>query len=253
MKRSLIKIIIILGTAGAVVALACAIVSVFYDQAVWVRKGAVYHIQSSEKVVALTFDDGPSPVWTPLILDELKRADIKATFFMLGKHVAEYPDIAKRVAQEGHDIENHSYTHHGLLNYKMDQLEKEIKDCEEIIRKITGRTTKYFRPPKAWATLKEKKKIRAMGYETILWSLNSKDWVTFHDKHIRGYILHHIRPGDIILFHDSGGVFTTEGGDRRQTVKTIFRLAEQLKEKGYKFVTVSELLTKYAKQNNAGK
>ena len=247
MKIKIKKLIIILAIAFALIALACVLFTVFYDQAVLVRKDTIYHPKVSEKVVALTFDDGPSPVWTPKILDELKKAGIKATFFMLGKHVEQFPDIARRVAQEGHEIENHSYTHHGLLNYKMNELEKEIKDTEAIIKKTTGRTTKYFRPPKAWATEKEKEKIEEMGYETVLWSLNSKDWVKFHDKQIRRYILWHIQPGDIILFHDSGGVWATEGGNRKQTVKTIFRLAEQLREKGYKFVTVSELLNKYAK------
>lgn len=216
--------------------------TVFFDQAVIVRKGTVYRLHTDEKVVALTFDDGPSSAWTPKILDELKRAKIKATFFMLGEHVARYPEIARRVAQEGHEIENHSYTHHVLIYYKMDELEREIKDAQDIIRKVTGQTTKFFRPPKAWLTGREKKEIQRLGYKTVLWTLNSKDWVTFHAKQIRGYILRYIQPGDIILFHDSGGVFTTEGGDRKQTVKTIFRLAEQLKERGYRFVTINELL-----------
>jgi peptidoglycan/xylan/chitin deacetylase (PgdA/CDA1 family) len=218
------------------------IFTVFFDQAVLVRKGTVYRVAAPEKLIALTFDDGPSAVWTPRILDELKRADVKATFFMLGKHVAEFPDIARRVAKEGHEIENHGYSHRVLVYYQADELEKDIREAEKIIREATGKTTKYFRPPKAWLTAAEKQKIRQMGYEVVLWSLNSKDWVTFHDKHIRRYILHHIRPGDIILFHDSGGAFTTEGGSRRQTVRTIFRLAEQLREMGYRFVTVEELL-----------
>jgi peptidoglycan/xylan/chitin deacetylase (PgdA/CDA1 family) len=220
--------------------------TVFFDQAVLVRKGTVYRVPVSEKLVALTFDDGPSPVWTMRILDELKKADVKATFFMLGKHVAEYPLAAQRVAGEGHEIENHGYSHRVLLYYKAKELEDDIRQAEETIKEVTGKTTKYFRPPKAWITGEEKNKLQEMGYQVVLWSLNSKDWVTFHDKHIRRYILHHIRPGDIILFHDSGGVFTTEGGSRRQTVRTIFRLVEQLKEKGYKFVTVDELLQKYA-------
>jgi peptidoglycan/xylan/chitin deacetylase (PgdA/CDA1 family) len=83
-----------------------------------------------------------------------------------------------------------------------------------------------------------------MGYKVILWSLNSKDWVTFDDKYIIRYLVKRTRPGDIILFHDSGGAFSIEGGDRHETVLTIPRLVEKLKEKGYKFVTVSELLAK---------
>jgi peptidoglycan/xylan/chitin deacetylase (PgdA/CDA1 family) len=215
---------------------------VFFDEAVLVRKGTIFHYPHNDKVVALTFDDGPSPIWTPKILDELKKANIKATFFMLGEHVAKYPEVARRVAEEGHEIGNHTYDHHVLLYYKLEELEKEIKDAERIIQKVTGKTTRYFRPPKAWLTAQEKKKISELGYKVILWSLNSKDWVTFDDKYIVKYIVRHIKPGDIILFHDSGGVFSTEGGDRHETVKTIPRLVEALTKKGYRFVTISELL-----------
>jgi peptidoglycan/xylan/chitin deacetylase (PgdA/CDA1 family) len=224
------------------VALALALFTVFFDQAVLVRHGTVYHENVTEKVVALTFDDGPSPQWTPLILDELKKADVKATFFMLGEHVKEYPEIARRVAAEGHDIGNHTYSHHVLVYYKMDELEKEIKEAEEVIFRVTGKMTTFFRPPKAWLTTQEKQKIKELGYQVVLWSLNSKDWVTFDDKYIVRYLLYHIRPGDIILFHDSGGVFSVEGGNRKETVLAIRRLIERLKERGYRFATVTELL-----------
>jgi peptidoglycan/xylan/chitin deacetylase (PgdA/CDA1 family) len=224
------------------VSLAIASFCVFFDEAELVRKKSVFRVNRTEKVVALTFDDGPSPVWTPKILDELRKADIKATFFMLGEHVAKYPEIARRVAQEGHEIGNHTYDHHVLLYYTLEELEKEIKDTERIIQKATGKTTIYFRPPKAWLTLQEKKKIEELGYRVILWSLNSKDWVTFDDKYIVKYLAGHIHPGDIILFHDSGGVFSAEGGDRHETVRTIPQLVDKLHRMGYKLVTISELL-----------
>ncbi len=226
----------------AVVALGIALFTIFFDEAVMVRKGTVYREPTTRKIVALTFDDGPSPLWTPRILDALKKAGVKATFFMLGDHVQKYPDVARRVAEEGHEIGNHTYDHHVLIYYKMDELEKELKDAEKIIKDTTGKTTQYFRPPKAWLTPQEKEKIKAMGYKIILWSLNSKDWVTFDDKYIIGYILRRIQPGDIILFHDSGGVFSTEGGSRKETVLTIPRLVEKLREKGYECVTITELL-----------
>jgi peptidoglycan/xylan/chitin deacetylase (PgdA/CDA1 family) len=89
---------------------------------------------------------------------------------------------------------------------------------------------------------REKDKINQMGYKIVLWSLNSKDWVTFDDKYIVNYLERRIQPGDIILFHDSGGVFGTEGGNREETVKTIGLLAERLRKQGYEFVTVSQLL-----------
>lgn len=237
LKRSLVYLSIV----GALFLL-FLLVSFFFDEAVLVRKGTLYRVRVPDKVVALTFDDGPSPVWTPQILDELKKANVKATFFMLGNHVEKYPQVARRAAQEGHEIENHTYDHHVLLYYKTEEIEKEIRDAEKAIKNTTGRTTRYFRPPKAWLMEKEKKKIGEMGYKIVLWSLNSKDWVTFDDKYMVKYILRRVQPGDIILFHDSGGAFATEGGNREETVKTIPRLVEKLREKGYRFVTVSELL-----------
>ena len=220
-------------------ALAVAVFTIFFDQAVLVRKGTLFDVAScNKKVVALTFDDGPSPVWTPQILDELKKTDTKATFFMLGEHVEKYPEVARRAAAEGHEIGNHTYSHHVLFYYKQEELEKEIRKAEAAIRNVVGQTTKYFRPPKAWLTDDEKKKISEMGYKVVLWSLNSKDWVTFDDK----YIMRNVRPGDIILFHDSGGAFAAEGGDRRETVLAVSRLIEKLKERGYQCVTITELL-----------
>ena len=235
------KIILSLSLLCLVV-LAGAAFCIFLDEAVMLRKGTIYRVNSSDKLVALTFDDGPSPVWTPKILDELKTAGIKATFFMLGDHVEKYPDVARRVVNEGHEIGNHTYDHHVLIYYTMQELEDELEHADRIIKEVTGVTARYFRPPKAWLTREEKIKIRDMGYKVILWSLNSKDWVTFHDKQITSYILRHIQPGDIILFHDSGGAFGTEGGDRAQTVKAISRLVKKLKERGYKFVTITQLL-----------
>jgi peptidoglycan-N-acetylglucosamine deacetylase len=215
---------------------------IFFDEAVLVRKNTIFNFVHRDKVVAVTFDDGPSPVWTPKILDELKKAHIKATFFMLGEHVASYPDIARRVAEEGHEIGNHTYDHHVLLYYKPGELEKELQDTERIIQKVTGQSARYFRPPKAWLTPQEKKQIEALGYKIVLWSLNSKDWVTFDDKYIVKYIVLNVRPGDILLFHDSGGVFGAEGGDRHETVKTISLLTDALAKRGYRFVTLTELL-----------
>ena len=246
-----IKKKILLGFAAlSIVLFICLVVIVFFDQAVLVRKGTLYRLNVGDKVVALTFDDGPSREWTPKILDELKKAGVKATFFMIGKHVAQYPGIVKRVAAEGHEIGNHSYDHHVIIYYKTDELEKEIRITEKLIKDLTGQTTRYFRPPKAWINNQEKKKIKEMGYEVVLWSLNSKDWVNFDEKYIVRYLLHYVRSGDIILFHDAGGFFGTEGGNRNETVKTIPKLIEKLKNKGYRFVTISELLKLY-RNNNA--
>ncbi|GFH99237.1 peptidoglycan-N-acetylglucosamine deacetylase [Bacteroidaceae bacterium] len=215
---------------------------VFFDQAILTRRGTIYRVKTDKKRVVLTFDDGPSPDWTPKILDELKKANIKALFFMVGYHVQKYPEIAKRVADEGHTIGNHGYAHSVMLYYTPAEIEEEIKYTEHVIRGITGVTTKYFRPPKAWLRKKIKQKVKSMGYETVLWSLNSKDWVSFNHKLIVKYISKNIKNGDILLFHDSGHVTSTEGGNRTQTVKSISLLARTLREKGFEFVTIEELI-----------
>ena len=224
------------------ISVSAAAMFVFFDQAIIVRKDTIFKVNTAEKAVAITFDDGPSSQWTPKILDELKKARVKATFFMIGKHVEQYPEIARRVAAEGHEIENHSYDHHGIFFYSPEELDNNIRYTERIIRDITGVTTVYFRPPKAWINDAEKQQVKSMGYQVVLWTLNSKDWVTFDDKYIIKHILRHIQPGDIILFHDSGGVFDTQNGNRNETVKTLPRLFEELKSRGYRCVTISELL-----------
>lgn len=219
-----------------------AVFVIFFDQAVLVRRRTVWRAAVTEQAVAITFDDGPSPVWTPRVLDELKDLGVRATFFMVGKHVEKYPDIARRVAQEGHEIGNHSFDHGVLLYYTRPELEHEIKDTEEVIRRATGKTTRYFRPPKAWILGWEKQKIKELGYRVVLWSLNSKDWVNFDDKYIIRYLLRRLHPGGIILFHDSGGAFDIEGGDRDETILAVRRFVERARERGYRFVTITELL-----------
>lgn len=215
---------------------------VFFDQAILMRRGTIYRVKTDKKQVALTFDDGPSPDWTPKILDELKKSKLTATFFLVGCHVQKYPDIARRIVAEGHMIGNHGYAHTVMFYYTPEEIEQEIKYTEKIIFDITGVKTKIFRPPKAWLRKKIKDRIKSMGYNIVLWSLNSKDWVPFNHKYMTSYITRKIRNGDIFLFHDSGNVFNREGGDRSQTVKTISLLSRQLLAKGYEFVSIERLI-----------
>jgi peptidoglycan/xylan/chitin deacetylase (PgdA/CDA1 family) len=245
------KIVVTCAGSLAAILFFYAFFTVFFDQAVFVRKNTFYLADVREKVVALTFDDGPSPVWTPKILDKLKESGVKATFFMLGEHIAKYPEIARRVVAEGHDIGNHTYSHTVLIFSDCKHLKEEIDEGQRIIQEVTGQTTRLFRPPKAWLWESEKALIKSLGYDIILWTLNSKDWVTFDDQYIVKYLIKNIRPGDIILFHDSGGVFSTEGGDRHETVLAIPTVIRKLRERGYRFVTVSELIQMHKRQGGS--
>jgi peptidoglycan-N-acetylglucosamine deacetylase len=237
--KKIIIFSIILSVLGGLFAVFFAF---FFDHAVLIRQNTFYRARVPEKAAALTFDDGPSPIWTPPILDALKNSGVKATFFMLGKHVEQYPDIARRVAREGHDIGIHSYHHNNFIFYDKHEVQEDINRTRQIIKDATGKSTTLFRPPKAWLSKREKKKIKEIGYTVVLWSLNSKDWVNFDDKYMIRYIVKNIHPGAIILFHDSGGFFKAEDGNRIETVNTISGLIEKLRGRGYRFVTVSELL-----------
>lgn len=213
----------------AVILLVFAGVSVFFDQAVFLRRGTFYHGDVSDKVVALTFDDGPSSEWTPKILDALKGSGVKATFFMIGKHVVRYPQIARRIVDEGHEVGIHTFHYPNLLFSSLPELKKELAEGQKAINDITGVKTYLFRPPKAWLTSKEKQYINDLGFFSVLWALNSKDWVTFDDKYIVKFLIKNILPGDIVLFHDADGVFGIEKGDRDETLRTIPILLVSLK------------------------
>jgi peptidoglycan/xylan/chitin deacetylase (PgdA/CDA1 family) len=215
--------------------------SIFFDQAILNRAETIYKFPTKDKKIALTFDDGPSLKWTPLILDILKKENVKATFFMIGHHVQKYPQVARRVAEEGHTIGNHGYAHSVILYYTPAEIEEEIKYTEHVIREITGKTTRLYRPPKSWIKKDIKHKIKNLGYDIILWSLNSKDWVGFPSQSLVNFISKRVKAGDIILFHDSGNIVGTEGGDRTQTVKAVQALIQTLKSRDFVFVPLEEL------------
>lgn len=238
----MLAIITLLFVALVVCVLFCA----FFDQAIFNRAQTIYRFSSRNKKIALTFDDGPSPIWTPQILDVLKKENVKATFFMIGHHVQKYPEVARRVADEGHSVGNHGYAHSVILYYTPAEIEEEVKYTEHVIREVTLKTTRIYRPPKSWIKKDIKDKIKSLGYDIILWSVNSKDWVGFPASFIVNSIMRKIKGGDILLFHDSGNIFGTEGGNRQQTIKAVETIIKTLKQQGFSFVSLDELEGVYA-------
>lgn len=210
----------------------------FVDVGRWTRKKTIYFSEKPGKCVVLTFDDGPSPQWTPMILDVLRKRGIRAVFFMLGKHVKKYPETALQVAREGHEIGSHGYSHRLLWGLTRKEIESEIRSTEEEIFKATGAIPRFFRPAKGWISSFHKAQIKKLGYEIALWSVHSKDWMYFGAEALARSVAARVRPGDIILFHDSGNIFGTEGASRLNTVKAVERLCDKLKTDGYRFVTL---------------
>ncbi|OQM44742.1 hypothetical protein B6A27_14870 [Anoxybacillus sp. UARK-01] len=180
------------------------------------------------KRVALTFDDGPHPQNTLKILNLLKKYEAKATFFMLGSRVDFYPDIAKKIAEEGNELGNHTWDHKDLTTLNSAEIRKEIRDTNEMIKKTTGREPTVFRPP--YGAINDQVK-RMVGMPVVLWTVDTLDWQS-HDPHAMLQIVKkNVKDGSIILMHDI----------HESTAEAVEPVLKYLKDEGYTFVTVSEL------------
>lgn len=183
--------------------------------------------------IAMTFDDGPSPILTPKLLDMLKARGIKATFFLIGTNAAAHPDIVKRIYAEGHEVANHSWSHPPLNKCSSEKFQHELNATNEAIQAATGFHPTLIRPPYGATnanldrTMNEK-----YGMKVILWSVDPMDWKYRNSERVANYILTHAKAGDIILSHD---IHAT-------TVSAMPKVFDGLLAKGFKFVTVSELI-----------
>lgn len=202
------------------------------NEEVFIKNGS-----RSEKYLALTFDDGPHPKETDEVLDILKKYNIKATFFIAGKHANWYSEPLIRASKEGHEIGNHTFNHPDISNLSNDQLENEILKCEDILLEKTGKKPTLFRPPYGSYKQNELGKIaNKLGYKVVLWTtVDAKDWKNPGAQSIANTIVNNAKNGDIILLHD----YATEN-----TVEALDILIPQMQSKGYKFVTVSEMFEK---------
>jgi peptidoglycan/xylan/chitin deacetylase (PgdA/CDA1 family) len=192
--------------------------------------------------VAITFDDGPDPAYTPAILDILAAHNVKATFFMVGRHVRQYPDIARRIVAEGHDIGNHTYTHRSMVPLSPDKILEEIVYGEKIIEEVTGKKVYFFRPPRGLYNQVVRDIVADRQYTMVLWSISSQDWRESSSRIITQKILDSVIGGDILLFHDSGNLITAQGGNRYNTVAALPKILAGLEEKGLVPVTMQEML-----------
>lgn len=190
---------------------------------------------SSGKRIALTFDDGPHPTKTKEILDILDKYDVKATFFIIGVNAERYPEIIADEAARGHELANHSYSHKNLSKICDDKIKEEIEKTDEIIEKAANITPKLFRPPTGAYSESIVKVAKEFGKTTIIWTVDTLDWANAPKDDIVKNIKSNIQNGSIILFHD----FTGKESHTKEALDTII---PYLKEQGYEFVTVSELI-----------
>ena len=185
------------------------------------------------KEIAITFDDGPHKTNTPQLLDILKQRGIRATFFVVGQNATEYPDILKRIVAEGHELANHSYTHPVLASMSQSAVHEQLDKTHQAVLKATGVSMKLLRPP--YGALSEPQRRTAnseFGYKVILWSVDPLDWKVRDAARVQNEIVSHTQAGSIVLAHDI----------HKSTVDAMPETLDKLTEKGFKFVTVSELL-----------
>ncbi|MDG4860240.1 polysaccharide deacetylase family protein [Streptomyces sp. T-3] len=184
------------------------------------------------KCVALTFDGGPGED-TPRLLDTLKEEQVPATFFLLGKnHVKKYPDVVERIADEGHEVANHTWTHKILSDQPKDAIREEIELTQDAIEAITGKRPTLMRPPQGRTNGDVDAITKELGLSQVLWSVTAKDYTRPGSDVIEKRVLEQTRPDGIILLHD-----IYDG-----TVPAVPGIIDKLKAKGYAFVTVPQLM-----------
>lgn len=189
---------------------------------------AVSSMEESKKI-ALTFDDGPHPYYTEQLLDGLKERNVKATFFVLGKHAEQYPELVERMNEEGHLIGNHTYSHMQLSQRNSEAFKEELIKTNELIEELTGQEVQYVRPPYGtW----DKKFEKELNMFPVLWNIDPLDWSSKNVAGIVQKVKNKARENSIILMHD----------EYKTTVTAALQIIDELEKEGYEFVTVEELL-----------
>ncbi len=203
-------------------------------------RAAVYRKGDGQaKRIALSFDDGPSKQNTEEILSVLEEYGVKATFFVIGKNAQRDPERIRSIWEAGHEIGNHTYTHAYISKLEEAQIRSEIQKTEDVLFEITGEKTRVFRPPGGFYDDKSVKILEEMGYRSILWSLDTRDWCMPKSEKIVSKIEDLAREGDIILFHDLDD-------KRLPTPEALKKVIPYLIDNGYEIVTVSQLLNEEA-------
>ncbi|MRH41920.1 polysaccharide deacetylase family protein [Aquibacillus halophilus] len=208
------------------------------------KPNIINDVQTSQKQVALTFDDGPNPLYTSQLLEIFRKVDGKATFFMIGEEMIKHPEVVKAVSENLHEIGNHTYSHPKLTELSSDDCFNELVKTENLIKEMTGKKPTTFRPPyldynQDTATVVEEFEYSVIG----ALNMEAQDWEQPGVEHILSKSLKHVKNGSILIFHDGYG-------DRSQTIEAVRNLVTEIDNQGYQFVTVSELL-RLSRSNNS--
>lgn len=201
----------------------------------------INRVDTTEKLIALSYDDGPHPAYTRQIVNILERYQAKATFFVVGQNIEEYPEIVQMLIEKGNEIGNHSYSHLDMLLKANTFVWEEIEKTDELLHQLGVTETIHFRPPWGRRFIGICRSVYEMQKKIIMWDIDSQDYIDEHtSKIIADRVIESARPGAIVVMHDGGG-------DRSRTVIATEIIIDNLSKKGYTFCTVSELLSKEIK------
>ena len=193
-------------------------------------------VSTNQKVIALTFDDGPSQTFTPQVLDLLRQYGARATFFVIGYRVKEYSNLVRQELSMRNEVANHTYSHIVVQGLSQNRVADELQEAHSaFLAETRVGETPFFRPPRGRYDKRVLSVAGAKGYGIVLWSVDSRDWSNPGTGSIIRRVLENVHPGDILLFHD-------QGGNRSQTIQALRVILPNLKSRGYRMVTVSDLM-----------
>ncbi|WP_290062257.1 polysaccharide deacetylase family protein [Amycolatopsis solani] len=195
----------------------------------------VNRVETDEKIVALTFDDGPDPAGTQAILDTLRRRQVPATFFLIGRDIAAHPDLARAIAAAGHEIGNHSFSHDRMIGVTPAWVADEVEATDALIRATGYPGEIHFRPPNGKKLFALPHYLASHDRTTITWDVEPDSDGTPDAASVEQAAVDQVRPGSIVLLH---AMYAARG----QTRQAIGPIVDRLKQRGYRFVTVSQLL-----------
>ena len=184
--------------------------------------------------IALTFDDGPHPVFTEKTIAALEREQVPATFFVVGAQVEKYPDLALKLARAGHEVAVHTYTHRNLCRLPDAEIKKELISTQQLIERITGKKPVLYRPPGGQHDPRVERAAEKFGMSMVLWTVFTNDHIVNDPAVISESVLRQAADGGIILFHSG----------RPATLSALPGIIQELKSRGYRFVTVTQLTAK---------
>lgn len=186
------------------------------------------------RLIALTFDDGPYPMYTPLLLDELKAMHVPATFFLIGRDAEQWPAITRRIEAEGNEVADHTYSHPNLDQETSSQVKDELLHGRDVLWNLTRDPSvrDLMRPPHGRYTMATLRATTSLGYQVVLWTDDSGDWRTLTPRQIEADMLQHATAPDIVLLHSG----------KLATIEALPMVVERFRAAGYTFVTAGELL-----------